>query len=131
MKATIRFTRLYDDALKHKVVKEYLEGNTTHRALCKKYKIRRNGAIAEWSRKLGYSKNSLQAVRPKKIRFIRQLIHPPMPGPEKSKLDLEKENRELKRKLEDANLRAEAYLRIVEKAEQELKINLKKKLNSR
>jgi transposase-like protein len=127
MRQKTRVTRVYDAAFKERVVGEYLEGKISYRDLMSKYNIASKGAIAEWTRR----SRGITPPRGKKLSFARQPINMPMAGQEKTKIELEKENRELKRQLEDANLRAEAYFRIIEKAEQELKINLKKKLNSK
>jgi hypothetical protein len=54
-----------------------------------------------------------------------------MPANDQNKTDLLKQIKDLKRKLEDEQLRSEAYLRMIEKAEQELKISIKKKSDSR
>ena len=45
--------------------------------------------------------------------------------------ELEKKVLELQRQLEDEKLRSEAYARIIEKAEQELKISIRKKINTK
>jgi len=128
MKPRTRISQIYDDAFKRKVVDEYLKGKLNKKELSVKYHIGGKSAILSWMRQLGYSDAN---SRPKRIKFRRGTIHTPVSTHSKSKLELERENRELKRKLEDEKLRSEAYFRIIEKAEQELKVTLKKKLNSK
>lgn len=126
MKAKTRTSQIYDDSFKRKVVDEFLKGKLTKIELRRKYNIGGKSAILTWMRQLGYSDDNRW---PKKIKFRVGSTHTSMSPTDKDKL--EKENQELKRKLEDERLRSEAYLRIIEKAEEELKISLKKKFNSK
>lgn len=123
MKAKTRISQIYNPSFKRKVVNEFLEGKLTKIELRRKYKIGGKSAILTWMRELGYSDYNSW---PKKVKFSTSMA--PI---DKNKLDLERENRELRRKLEDEKLRSEAYLRIIEKAEEELKISLKKKFSSK
>jgi len=45
--------------------------------------------------------------------------------------ELQKRIQELEQQLQDEKLRSEAYLRIIDKAEKELKIPIKKKLSTK
>lgn len=128
MKAKTKISQIYDDSFRRKVVDEFLKGKLTKIELRRKYNIGGKSAILNWMRQLGYSDYN---PWPKRIKFRVGSIDTPMAPVDKSKLELEKENRELKRKLEDERLRSEAYLRIIEKAEEELKISLKKKFSSK
>jgi transposase-like protein len=128
MKAKTKISQIYDDSFKRKVVDEFLKGKLTKIELRRKYNIGGKSAILTWMRQLGYADCNRW---PKKIKFRVESTHTSMPTGDKDKLELEKENRELKRKLEDEKLRSEAYLRIIEKAEEELKISLKKKFSSK
>jgi len=128
MKAKTKISQIYDDSFKRKVVDEFLKGKLTKIELRRKYNIGGKSAILTWMRQFGYTDYNRW---PKKIKFRVESTHVPMSTNDKDKLELEKENRELKRKLEDEKLRSEAYLRIIEKAEKELKISLKKKFSSK
>jgi len=119
---------LYDDDFKHNVIKEYLAGSSTKKHVTLKYGIGGKSAILTWMRELGY-KNS-DSIR-KSARFRKPLIDISMPADDENKTDLLKQIKDLKRKLEDEQLRSEAYLRMIEKAEQELKISIKKKSDSK
>jgi transposase len=115
---------VYSEAFKKEVVKEFLEGHLTKIQLQRKYSIGGKSAVLTWMRQFGYSGENHV---PRRIKFEFSSPDISMPTPEKSREDLEKEIRELKRKLEDERLRSEAYLRIIQKAEEELKIPIKKK----
>jgi len=128
MKARTKISQIYDDSFKRKVVMEFLQGKRTKIELRRKYNIGGKSAILSWMRELGYSDENRW---PKKVKFRTGSIVIPMTPADKDKASLEKENRELKRKLEDEKLRSEAYRRIIEKAEEELKISLKKKFSSK
>ena len=128
MKAKTRISQIYDDSFKRQVVEEFLKGKITKIELRRKYNIGGKSAILTWMRELGYSDYN---GWPKRVKFRGESTPPSMSTKNRDKHELEKENQELKRKLEDERLRSEAYLRIIEKAEEELKISLKKKFNSK
>jgi len=124
MKAKTRTTQLYDEAFRREVISEYLKGGVSIRELNQKHGILRHSAITDWMRQFGYSHHN---PLPKKSKFGVALLEIPMAAREKSNLELQKEISDLKRKLEDEKLRSEAYLRIIQKAEEELKTSIKKK----
>jgi len=124
MEAKTRTTQLYDESFRRRVISEFLEGGIAKRELNRKYGILRHSAITDWMRQYGYSHDN---PLPKKFKFDSLPLDISMPTSEKSKEELQKEIRDLKRKLEDEQLRSEAYRRIIQKAEEELKISIKKK----
>ncbi len=65
--------------------------------------------------------------RRQKLKFVLPIVtHVPMPSDNQNMHDLQKKIQQLERQLEDEKLRSELYLRIIEKAEAELKIQIKK-----
>lgn len=124
MNVPTKVTQFYPESFKREVVKEFLEGKLTKIQLRRKYNIGGKSAILTWMRQLGYSGENHV---PKRIKFEPSPLDISMPTPEKSKAELQKEIRDLKRELEDEQLRSEAYRRIIQKAEEELKISIKKK----
>lgn len=117
----------YDRAFKRKVIEEYLATGCSKMYLLRKYDIQFKSAIQTWMRILGYSDPGTSG---QSFKFG-QIIFAPLPK-EKSDTpsdiaDLQKKIRELERQLEDEKLRSEAYARMIEKAEEELKISIKKK----
>lgn len=128
MNLQTKVTQIYTESFKRSVIEEFLEGQLSKIELRRKYNIGGKSAILQWMRQLGYSNYS---PLPKKTKFE---VAPPkilMATSEKSNPEPQKEINDLKRRLEDEKLRSEAYLRIIQKAEQELKTSFKKKPNTK
>lgn len=117
----------YDRSFKTKVIEEYLATGCTKMFLLRKYNIQFKSAIQTWMRVLGYNDPNKQS---QKFKFGK-IIFPPLPKQKKNtssnSADLQKKIHELERQLEDERLRSEAYARIIERAEKELKIPIRKK----
>jgi transposase-like protein len=124
MNVETKIIPVYSESFKREVVKEFLEGKLSKIQLRRKYNIGGKSAILTWMRQFGYSGENHV---PRRIKFESSLPDISMPTSEKSRDELQKEIRDLKRKLEDERLRSEAYLRIIQKAEVEFKIPIKKK----
>jgi len=125
MNLQTKVTQIYTEAFKRSVIEEFLEGHLSKIELRRKYNIGGKSAILHWMRQLGYSSDY---PLPKKPKFeVAPFKIPMAAASDKSNLELQKEISELKRKLEDERLRSEAYLRIIQKAEEELKTSFKKK----
>jgi transposase-like protein len=126
-KIIIEERRHYPEAFKHSVVKEYLAGGIGYRALLKKYDIRTSGSIARWKRQLGY------AEVPLKDRYLPSVKSLSLSSKKTNKdqlsnaLSQEQRIKELERLLEDEQLRSEAYRRMIEIAEKDLNIPIRKK----
>jgi transposase len=79
-------------------------------------------------RKLGYE----DTHRSQKLKFDETLpLTVPMSTKNENTRELQKRIQELEQQLQDEKLRSEAYLRIIDKAEKELKIPIKKKLSTK
>lgn len=121
--------RHYPLDFKHAVIKEYLAGGIGHKALLRKYDIRINSGIVRWMRQLGY------AEAPVKDGYLRKSLSLPPKKTNKERpsdtLSQEQRIRELERLLEDEQLRSEAYRRIIDKAEKELHIPIRKKSDTK
>lgn len=121
----------YDRAFKEKVINEYLVTGCTKMFLIRKYNIQFKSAIQTWMRILGY-KDPRQGLQfPKFGKIIFSSLPKQLKPTDKNITDLQKKIQELERQLEDEKLRSEAYARIIEKAEQELKIPIRKKPDTR
>ena len=124
----IKTVRHYSDAFKREVVAEYLAGGITQAALQRKYQIGGKCAILAWRRKLGYSVQSspdvatLSSVIPITVTQKKET---------QSLSELQQRIKELERQLQDERLRSEAFERIIDKAEKELKVPIRKKPNTR
>lgn len=94
----------------------------------KKYNIQFKSAIQTWMRILGYTDPHKQ---PQRFKFGRLIITSLPKKKKQSETELEKRIRELEHQLEDEKLRSEAYARIIEIAEKEYKIPIRKKPNTK
>jgi transposase-like protein len=123
--------RVYSEQFKRQVIEEYLRTRGSKKDLMVKYNIKFKGAIQTWMRQLGYinsrDKSSTLDLNPK-INMDEELIRD---GAEDNKEALVKRVKELERLLEDECLKSEAYNRMIELAEKELKISIRKKANTR
>ena len=98
-------------------------------SLLKKYNIRMRSGIQKWLRDLGYEDIHQKAG----------YLNSPIPSLATKKTDtstsktdsLEKRIKELERLLEDEQLRSEAYSRIIDIAEKEFHIPIRKKPNTK
>lgn len=109
----------YSNEFKHAVITDFLTGNLTRRAVEKKYKIG-NSRLTYWLRDKGYFINP-----PVQSLFLS--IMPKSPKLNKT----EEEITILKKELEDAILLAESYRQMIDLAEKELKVSIKKKFNTK
>jgi len=106
----------YSEEFKRKVCTEYLDGELGLRTLEKKYKLG-NSRISGWLRSFGLE--------------IKRTVFLPLPIMPKKEQDIQPGDsasvRLLKKQLEDALLEKELYRRMIEVAERDLKINIRKK----
>lgn len=121
----------YDRAFKRQVIEEYLTTGCSKMSLLRKYGIQFKSAIQTWMRILGYTDFNIEVQRPK----FGSITFTTLPKKQQKAADntvgLEQKVRELERQLEEEKLRSEAYLRIIEKAEQSYKIPIRKKRNTK
>lgn len=120
----------YDRGFKTKVIEEYLATGCSKMSLLRKYNIQFKSAIQTWMRILGYNDPGSQLQRFK----FGQLIFTSLAKQKEStseSTELQKRILELERQLEDEKLRSEAYARLIEKAEKELKISIRKKTSAK
>jgi hypothetical protein len=110
---------------RHKVVQDYLSSGKKKVEIWYKYtgQSEEHGQILRWMRQLGYTEG------PKKVTFVST-----MKKEKQDKQDLSIENSQLKRKirelqkaLEHSELKATAYSTMIDVAEEELKISIRKK----
>jgi transposase len=122
----------YSEEFKKKVIKEYLETELTKREILDKHGIKANSAIQEWMRKFGITdpygkKDYLGLINVNRLKKKK---------PELSEVELEnyalnKRIKELEKLLSEEKIRSEMYSRVIEVAEKDLKINIKKKLDTK
>lgn len=108
------------------MIKEYLTGQYTKVEIWKKYTGQDNehGKMLDWMRKLGYISDE------RKSGFIKSAYPTPQTLPPSNSDDpiaLQLRIKELEKQLENAQLKAEGYELMIEIAEKELKIPIRKK----
>jgi transposase-like protein len=110
----------YTDEFKYKVVQEYLSTDLSQVALLKKYGIRGSTCILIWMRKFGLEKPSDEQIK---------ILQAMSKSSEKTlyERELEKKVKELEQLLEHEKLRATALNTMIDIAERELKISIRKK----
>lgn len=123
---------------KHQVIQEMIASGCTKREIWEKYtgQVEEHGQLLRWMKKLGYPTKE----KPLSVTFERKSIL--MPRKRKTKeesiaaeesfenLQLKKRIKELERQLKDAELKAIAFSTMVDIAEKEFKIPIRKKLNT-
>lgn len=129
MEHRLEFRQMFDDEFKRKLIEEYLSTGCTKIELQRKYNIRFKSAISTWMQRMGYVEN--YKAPSLKFSSTKRSLLPANDKKSKKELDLQKRIEDLERQLEDEKLRAEAYVRIIENAEKELKIPIRKKPNTK
>lgn len=109
----------YTEAFKRQVCEELMAGPLGATALERKYNLG-NSRIVNWLKQFGY-----EYKKPVQLPLV------VMRKPTKTNQEQDALVNKLKRQLEDAQLQAEMYRRIIEKAEQELKIKIRKNINTK
>lgn len=128
MEHKIEIRQMFDESFKRMVIEEYLATKCNKSELLRKYNIHFKSAIQTWMKRLGYE----DVHQTQKIKFEKALpITFAMPIKSDNVLDLKRKIQELEQQLLDEKLRSEAYSRIIEKAEKELKVSIKKKFNTK
>lgn len=117
------------------MIKEYLTGNYTKVEIWKKYtgQDEEHGQLLRWMRTLGYVSNETSIER--KSKFLHSQIQTletlDTENSYKDPVELQKRIKELEKQLETARVKAEGYELMVEIAEKELKIPIRKKSNTK
>jgi transposase len=123
--------RVYSEDFKRQVIEEYLRTGVSKKELIVKYDIRSKGAFKSWMRQLGYEDFYVKPSSLKINREIKMAEEFNGSDPEVDKEALVKRIKELERLLENERLKSEAYNRMIELTEKELKISIRKKGNTR
>jgi transposase-like protein len=121
----------YSLELKHQICKDHVENGLSLRGCVKKYNLSHHSLVYDWLRQLGYIPGINRRTRSAYIGVenFQPLTHKPKKNqpltPDQEKIEF------FKKELEDAKLLAEGYRRMIEIAESELKIPIRKKPNTR
>ena len=105
----------YGEDFKHQVCVEYLTGRYTKTELQDKYGIKGKSRLLTWLHELGYIReNSIEIMKKPALQKI-----------EKTDIRL------LNEALEEAQLKSEVYCKMIELAEQQYKIKIRKNFNTK
>jgi transposase-like protein len=133
MEHRIEVRQMFDESFKRKVIEEYLTTGCSKMSLLKKYDIHFKSAIQTWMQKLGYTNTLISGSTFGKInKFQLKEKKPLLPLTENcSKDELIKRIKDLERRLEDEQLLREIYEKMIKAAEDQFKINIRKKSNTK
>lgn len=122
----------YSIELKHQICKDHIENGLSLRECVDKYNLSCHSLVHDWLRKLGYVAGMNRRTRSAYIGIENFQTLPDKRQKKSTPLTPEQEQIELlKKELEDAKLLAEGYRRMIEIAESELKIPIRKKPNTK
>lgn len=111
------------------IVEEYLQSNKTKREIWEKYtgQTTENGNLLYWIRKLGYE----DKPKPFNLAISSDLVMAKKDKVVASEYELNERIKQLEKALLNSELRATAYETMIEIAEKELNINIRKKSNTK
>ena len=135
---TVRFSvNRYSLEFKHLICKEHIEQGTRLNELKRKYNLSSHSLIHEWLRVLNYLPSNFKVSSNIVEIGIENHSQPAMSllPTSKEKIDSQTQDSSevvrLKKELEDAKILAEGYNRMIEIAEHEYKISIRKKPNTK
>ena len=125
--------KYYSDSEKHLIIQEMLKTGITKREIWEKYtgQEEEHGLLLRWMRKLGYD-DSIPTRRPNFVSNLIQMKDKSNLSSESfENLQLRKRVEELEKQLKEAEMKAIAFSTMVDIAEKEFKIPIKKKFNTK
>lgn len=137
-KITIRQpNKCFTDIEKHHIIQEYMNTDITKREIWEKYtgRAEEHGALLTWMRQLGYNESFIT----RSSNFVSQnkLVMVKRKKPQNTEIEdfdilqLQKRIAELEDQLKEAELKAIAFSTMVDIAEQEFNIPIRKKYNTK
>lgn len=130
-----RRKRYFSDSDKHFIIQEVLSTGCTKRDIWEKYTGDKedHGQILRWMRQLGYDE-SVSISKSKNVLNLSSMKKQMNPDKLTESLDniqLKKRIKELEQQLKEAEMKAVAFSTMVDVAEQEFKIPIRKKYNTK
>ena len=119
--------RHYTEVFKRRVIEEYLRTGCAKTDLLRKHHIKMRSGIQKWMRQLGYTDIHRKAAYLGDSIILSLAAKKTVPDHPPSAQALEKRIKELERLLKDEQLRSEGYSRMIDYAEKELKVPIRKK----
>lgn len=119
-----KLIQLYSNEFKRAVCEEYLNGTASKMDIQRKYHISFKSAIVTWLRKFGYAK------QPTSYYPVVSTLNF-MGKSDKDTQALEQKIKILEQQLADAELKVVVYDKLIEVAERDLNISIRKKRNTK
>ncbi len=127
--------KYFSDEEKHYIIQELISSKCTKREVWEKYtgQEEEHGQLLRWMHKLGYD----TGIKTRRPNFVSNPIqmknkkHQEKPTDSFENLQLKKRVEELEKQLKDAELKAIAFSTMVDIAEKEFNIPIRKKLNTK
>lgn len=113
----------YSKEFKHELCRKFLSGNYSKAELQEKYRVKGKSRLLSWLRELGY----LEYIRENSIQIMRKHTDTET----KISGQLPNDVKDLENALQDAQLKAAVYCKMIEIAEKRYKIKIRKNLNTR
>ena len=110
----------FPDELKYKIVQEYLQSSISKKDLMQKYGVRGNSCIMNWMRKFGLSYPTEAQIK------VNNQVTKESKKPRQER-ELEQKLKTLEQELEYEKLRTKVLNTLIDIAEEELKISIRKK----
>jgi len=114
----------YSDSFKKGVVEEVLSGKISKEEARKKYNLKGKCAVLKWIRTFDKIEASVKKEE-------QEYLISEMKENSANTEDLQKRIKELEKALEEATLKADAYSTMIDIAEKDLKINIRKKSSTK
>jgi transposase len=127
--------RYFTDEDKHEVIKDYLSSGLSKDHIWRKYTGKSDhGRLLRWMRDLGYMSQQNQLNRSfasQTNKMPKKNTHPQPVDQDFETLQLKKRIQDLEKQLKEAELKAIAFSTMVDIAEKEFKIPIRKKYNTK
>lgn len=126
-------SKYYSKSDQMAIIEEYLSTGCTKQEIWEKYtgKTSEHGSLLRWMRKLGYTEEKKMHTFAKETESMYNPEDEQQEFSNFEKLLLEKRIAELEKQLKDAEMKAIAFSTMVDIAEKEFKIPIRKKLNTK
>ena len=123
----------FSDEERHHIIQDWVSSNSTKRYIWEKYtgQEEEHGSLLRWMRQLGYD----TGIKIRRHNFVSKPIQMKKPVNDKTEsfenLQLKKRIEELEKQLRDAEMKAIAFSTMVDIAEKEFNIPIRKKHNTK
>jgi hypothetical protein len=116
----------FNESQKREIIEEYLRSGRTKADVWRQYTgyTEEHGQLLRWMRKLGYLEETMPS---KPLSLPGMPVNKPQPTVE----ELQRRIKQLEQQLLDSQLKEEAYRRMIDLAEKELKVSIRKKPNTK